>query len=258
MKIKPLQRFALPRKKILDTFDPVKKITLQGIYENTEEEGTFSLFDSLKRAIKNFLDSIPGKYDVSEPSEEIETQSIQKRIVPWESIAELELTGSSTKKRQPIIIVGTLLDNTPNIAGLTRTAEIFNVSQLVISNKKIEAEAQFQRISVSAEKHIPIIEVTQKNLIGYLLTMKEQGYAILGIEQTANSKSLANFEFPFKCLLLLGSEQEGIPASYLQHVDMCIEIPQLGTIRSLNAHVSASIVIWEYTKQQLHTEESHE
>jgi tRNA G18 (ribose-2'-O)-methylase SpoU len=37
----------------------------------------------------------------------------------------------------------------------------------------------------------------------------------------------------------------------IQMLDYCVEIPQLGVIRSLNVHVSAAIAIWEYTKQQL-------
>ena len=33
-------------------------------------------------------------------------------------------------------------------------------------------------------------------------------------------------------------------------LDFCIEIPQFGTIRSLNVHISAVICIWEYVKQK--------
>lgn len=29
-------------------------------------------------------------------------------------------------------------------------------------------------------------------------------------------------------------------------LDLCIEIPQYGIIRSLNVHVSGSILLWEY------------
>ena len=29
-------------------------------------------------------------------------------------------------------------------------------------------------------------------------------------------------------------------------LDVCIEIPQLGIIRSLKVHVSGSILLWEY------------
>ena len=52
-------------------------------------------------------------------------------------------------------------------------------------------------------------------------------------------------------VLLLGKEKEGIPVEFLQAVDQCVEIPQLGIIRSLNVHVSGAICIWEITKQRL-------
>ena len=38
---------------------------------------------------------------------------------------------------------------------------------------------------------------------------------------------------------------------YLQAVDRCMEIPQMGIIRSLNVHVSGTIMMWEYTKQTM-------
>ena len=33
-------------------------------------------------------------------------------------------------------------------------------------------------------------------------------------------------------------------------VDVCVEILQLGVVRSLNVHVNAAIAIWDYTRQQ--------
>ncbi|KAA6398162.1 MAG: hypothetical protein EZS28_006312 [Streblomastix strix] len=48
-----------------------------------------------------------------------------------------------------------------------------------------------------------------------------------------------------------GDEKEGIPVDVLKNVDVCVEIPQLGVIRSLNVHTSASINIWEYMQQHL-------
>jgi tRNA G18 (ribose-2'-O)-methylase SpoU len=53
---------------------------------------------------------------------------------------------------------------------------------------------------------------------------------------------------PSKCVLLLGKEKEGIPVELLQEIDICLEIPQYGVIRSLNVHVSAALAIWEITK----------
>lgn len=52
-------------------------------------------------------------------------------------------------------------------------------------------------------------------------------------------------------LLFYSNEREGIPANLLQMLDVCVEIPQQGVIRSLNVHVSAALLIWEYTRQHL-------
>lgn len=73
----------------------------------------------------------------------------------------------------------------------------------------------------------------------------------MGVEQTSSSVSIEKLAFPEKTVLLLGKEKEGIPVEFLQAVDICVEIPQFGIIRSLNVHVSGSVAIWEYTKQML-------
>jgi tRNA G18 (ribose-2'-O)-methylase SpoU len=36
-----------------------------------------------------------------------------------------------------------------------------------------------------------------------------------------------------------------------QLLDACIEIPQLGKIRSLNVHVSGALVLYEHARQRL-------
>lgn len=48
---------------------------------------------------------------------------------------------------------------------------------------------------------------------------------------------------------MLGKEKQGIPVELIQALDCCLEIPQLGVIRSLNVHVSGAIAVWEYTRQ---------
>ena len=81
--------------------------------------------------------------------------------------------------------------------------------------------------------------------------MKLQGYTIIGLEQTAKSVQLDEYKFPVKSLIVLGNEKEGIPVDIIQMLDVCVEIPQLGVIRSLNVHVSCAICVWEFTKQNL-------
>ena len=96
------------------------------------------------------------------------------------------------------------------------------------------------------------IPFTLQDLLSLLRSYKARGYYIVGLEQTSSSRPLNGFSFPRQpILLLLGKEKEGIPVEFLQAVDQCIEIPQLGIIRSMNVHVSGAVAIWEYTKQQI-------
>ena len=50
-------------------------------------------------------------------------------------------------------------------------------------------------------------------------------------------------------ILISSNEREGIPVHLIHMLDECVEIPQLGIIRSLNVHISGALLIWEYTKQ---------
>ncbi|CAL5436699.1 unnamed protein product [Camellia sinensis] len=158
--------------------------------------------------------------------------------------------GKIRGNRQQFILVASLLDRIPNLAGLARTCEVFKAAGLAVADANIVNDKQFQLISVTADKWVPIVEVPVSNLKVFLQKKKREGFSILGLEQTANSIPLDQYIFPKKTVLVLGREKEGIPAEIIHILDACIEIPQLGVVRSLNVHVSGAIALWEYTRQQ--------
>jgi hypothetical protein len=48
-----------------------------------------------------------------------------------------------------------------------------------------------------------------------------------------------------KCFLKISNyfishEKEGIPVELIQHLDVCVEVPQEGIIRSMNVHVTGA------------------
>ncbi|KAI8988894.1 hypothetical protein BDB01DRAFT_719270 [Pilobolus umbonatus] len=187
---------------------------------------------------------------VNSSSEEV----FQKKIMPWEIMLEtdMDLTKNLVKKnrkRNQLIVVASLIDRLPNLAGLCRTCEIFNASELVLPSLKMKDDPGFTTVSVASEKWMPMSEVTENDLPAYLQNKKKEGYTLCGLEQTTTSAKLGEYEFPEKCILLLGKERQGVPADLLQMLDVTIEIPQYGITRSLNVHVSGAICIYEYTKQ---------
>ncbi|OQR88604.1 SpoU rRNA Methylase family, partial [Thraustotheca clavata] len=160
-------------------------------------------------------------------------------------------TNARRARRQSVIVCASLVDKMPNVAGLARTCEIFNASKLLIPNMAMTDDVIFRQISVTADKWVPMEEVKPNMVRSYCRRMQLEGYTIIALEQTSSSESLTTYNFPDKCLIILGNEKEGIPVDILQAVDQCVEIPQLGVIRSLNVHVSGAILLWGYTQQQL-------
>jgi tRNA G18 (ribose-2'-O)-methylase SpoU len=71
------------------------------------------------------------------------------------------------------------------------------------------------------------------------------------VEQATNSVALQDYTFPQRCVVVLGNEQQGMPAHLLDCLDVCLELPMLGVVKSLNAHVAGAMVLWQYTQQQL-------
>ena len=72
------------------------------------------------------------------------------------------------RQRNEIIMCASLIDKVPNLAGLSRTAEIMNASSLVINNKCYLQSDEFKAISVTSEKWLPIYQVSEKDLMDYL------------------------------------------------------------------------------------------
>ncbi|XP_076022350.1 tRNA (guanosine(18)-2'-O)-methyltransferase TARBP1 [Genypterus blacodes] len=218
----------------------------------------------LRNPVPDLSQLQPGDWiqqDKGEHDKEERWAEVQKKITPWrlgiqEQEPELQLVTQERAARLgklhgALVVVASLIDKPTNLGGLCRTCEIFGASALVLDNLRHVNDKLFQSLSVSSELWLPLLEVKPAELTAFLQVKKSEGYCIVGVEQTANSQSLQDYQFPEKTLLLLGNEREGIPANLLQLLDVCVEIPQQGVIRSLNVHVSAALLIWEYTRQHL-------
>ena len=180
--------------------------------------------------------------------------NMQRKVQSWwasEIYNELHPRSLGRAQRQPLVIVGSLLENPVNIAGLCRCADIFAVEGVVVPNRRVFEHPHFIAAARSAEKWVHWEEVPESGLAAYLRGMRLKGYTTVGVEQTADSQSMATYRFPERAVVVLGSEGKGIPPGILPFLDVCVEIPQFGLIRSLNVHVTGALAMYEYTKQHL-------
>jgi 23S rRNA (guanosine2251-2'-O)-methyltransferase len=72
----------------------------------------------------------------------------------------------------------------------------------------------------------------------------------VAIEIARPSSLLRDFTFPSRVAVVVGNEGRGLSAEFRRRCAATVTIPQFGPARSLNAAVSASIVMYELTRQQ--------
>jgi tRNA G18 (ribose-2'-O)-methylase SpoU len=87
--------------------------------------------------------------------------NVQKKAVPWHSLfPEQDLESKPRHKQvEGLIVVASLIDRLPNLGGLSRTCEVFGVSEYVLGSLKYLEDKQFCSLSVTAEQWVPISEV---------------------------------------------------------------------------------------------------
>ncbi|CAK3806758.1 methyltransferase TARBP1 [Lecanosticta acicola] len=160
---------------------------------------------------------------------------------------------SSTRTRHSnLLVIASLIENPYNLGGLSRVSEIFGTGTLYLQNPQVTSNKDFTNVSVSSHHHLPILPLAAKEIQNFVAGKKrEEGYSVVGIEQTDRSVLVGEegCVLPEKCILVIGSEREGIPAMILSECDLLVEIPQVGITRSLNVQTAAGIVLCEYAKQ---------
>ncbi|CAN6616399.1 tRNA (guanosine(18)-2'-O)-methyltransferase [Trichomonascus vanleenenianus] len=152
--------------------------------------------------------------------------------------------------RGELIVLASLVDKPPNLGGICRLCDVLGAQLMCVNELSIIKHAQFRNVAVTADKWMPMDEVRIEDIISFMEKKKREGYTLIGLEQTDNSVQLTpSVEFPRKSVLLLGKEREGIPANLLAELDFCIEIKQVGMIRSMNIQTATAVVVHAYSAQ---------
>jgi tRNA G18 (ribose-2'-O)-methylase SpoU len=82
-----------------------------------------------------------------------------------------------------------------------------------------------------------------------LKRLRDEGFAIVGLEQTTNAKSIFEFTFPRRTVLVVGNERTGLEGEVLHLLDHVVEIPVYGMPYAHNAATAAAMALYEYCRQ---------
>ncbi len=130
-----------------------------------------------------------------------------------------------------------------NLSRIARAAGCSGVRRMICcGTAKIAAKiARDAAESLEIEVH--------RTLRPVLARLREEGFQLVGLEQTTGSHSLYSFEFERKTALVVGNERLGIEDDLLRMLDDAVEIPVYGTPLSHNAATATAMALYEYCRQ---------
>lgn len=130
-----------------------------------------------------------------------------------------------------------------NLSRIVRAAGCCGVPRLICcGNAKVMSKiARDAKDAIEVQIH--------RTLPPVLKRLKEEGYVLVGLEQTSNSQSIFEFTFPRRAALVVGNEREGIDEEVLRMLDHTIEIPVYGLPYAHNAATATAMALYEYCRQ---------
>lgn len=156
---------------------------------------------------------------------------------------------SKKKKEDPFILILDGIEDPHNLGAIIRTAETAGVHGIIIPKRRAASvNSTVSKVSAGAVEHMNIARVNNINdTIKYL---KENGVWICGTDIDTNTYYY-NQDLKGAIAIVIGSEGFGMSRLVKKSCDFLVKIPMKGNVTSLNASVSAGIVIYEAVKQRL-------
>lgn len=196
---------------------------------------------------------------------------IQKRKISYKKCPKLELDRLANGVHQGIIlevedyqyaslseflkdsndsflIILDHIEDPHNLGAIIRTCEAAGVDGIILpKDRSATVNATVLKTSVGTTENVKIAQVT--NLVQAIQELKDNGYWIVGTDMT-NSTDYRKIDYTGKVAIIIGNEGSGMSRLVRESCDFIARIPMYGKVNSLNASVSAGIMIYEVLRQK--------
>ena len=171
-------------------------------------------------------------------------------IVPpynYSSVEEI-LELAKSKNEKPFVIICDGIEDPHNLGSIIRTAECVGAHGVIIPKRRSAAvNATVNKTSAGAVAYVKVARVT--NLNDTIKELQDNGVWIYGTDMDGTD-NYNEVKYDSGVGIVVGSEGFGMSRLVKENCDFLVRIPMAGKINSLNASVSASIVMYEVMNQR--------
>lgn len=171
-------------------------------------------------------------------------------IVPPYDYCEIDdiLEEAKRKNEMPFILILDGIEDPHNLGSIIRTAETAGVHGIIIPKRRAASvNSTVSKVSAGAVEYMKIARVN--NINETIRNLKEQGVWICGTDMDTNT-IYTKQDYKMPIAIVIGSEGFGMSRLVKENCDFLVKIPMKGKITSLNASVSAGIIMYEVVKNR--------
>jgi len=159
----------------------------------------------------------------------------------------IETAFSDIKIKKGLILVLHSLEKPGNMGAILRTADAAQVDAVVLSDTKIDIfNPNVIRASLGAVFAVPIVIASREGVLSWL---REKDLKIY-IADDQGVRNYYEVDFNKSVAIVIGAEHEGVSEFWKKAADETVKIPMNGLVDSLNASVSAGIIIYDVVRQK--------
>lgn len=176
-------------------------------------------------------------------------QGVIALLTMFETVDLTKLILISFKKdKNPVIVALDEITDPHNLGAIARTAECSGVSGIILSERESAPITPTAiKVSSGALEHLPVAKVSSFSQA--FEKLKQEGFSIIGTDMQGE-QVYTEFDFNRPVVIIIGSEGKGLRPLTLEHCDALLRIPIKGKVESLNASVSAAVVLYEIVRQR--------
>lgn len=176
------------------------------------------------------------------PHQGIVAMAAEKDYATVEDILKI----AEERGEKPIIVVSDGITDPYNLGALIRCAEGIGAHGLILPKRRaVGLTPLVTKASAGAIEHLAIAKVP--NIVSTLESLKKQGLWVYAAE--AGGQSYYDTDFSGGCVVVFGSEGDGVSKLVLERSDFIVSIPMYGQVNSFNVSTAASVILAEVSKQ---------
>lgn len=146
-------------------------------------------------------------------------------------------------KENVTLVILDSLEDPHNLGAILRSADATGVDGIIIpKNRSVRLNDTVAKVSTGAIEHVDVCEVTNLNMT--INDLKKLGFWVIGLELDGTI-DYRDQDYKGKIAVVVGSEGKGISKLVKENCDFLVRIPMYGKVNSLNASVSAGLILYQ-------------